>query len=223
MITMGSVITAMITPFDANGRVDLDGAAELARWLVEQGNDALLVTGTTGEANTLNDDEQAKVWRTVRAAVEVPLMAGCGTNDTDHSTHLVRLAERSGMDCALIVTPYYNRPSQAGIDAHFRAVEKTICHGGAIMSDLQRYFEKRKKNDPDFSANYEYEYEQFKIGVLLRELRLKEGMTQEELAQKLKTKKSVISRMENHAEDVRLSTLEKVAGAFGKKVHITIE
>ena len=91
------------------------------------------------------------------------------------------------------------------------------------MSDLQRYIEKRKKNDPDFAANYEYEYEQFKIGVLLRELRLKEGMTQEELAQKLETKKSVISRMENHAEDVRLSTLEKVAGAFGKKVHITIE
>ena len=91
------------------------------------------------------------------------------------------------------------------------------------MSDLQRYIEKRKKNDPDFAANYEYEYAQFKIGVLLRELRLKEGMTQEELAQKLQTKKSVISRMENHAEDVRLSTLEKVAGAFGKKVHITIE
>ena len=91
------------------------------------------------------------------------------------------------------------------------------------MSDLQSYIKKRKKNDLDFAANYEYEYEQFKIGVLLRELRLKEGMTQEELAQKLKTKKSVISRMENHAEDVRLSTLEKVAGAFGKKVHITIE
>ena len=91
------------------------------------------------------------------------------------------------------------------------------------MSDLQRYIKQRKKNDPAFAANYEYEYEQFKIGFLLRELRLKEGMTQEELAQKLKTKKSVISRMENHAEDVRLSTLEKVAGAFGKKVHITIE
>ncbi len=91
------------------------------------------------------------------------------------------------------------------------------------MSDLQRYIEKRKKSDPDFAANYEYAYEQFKIGVILRELRLNEGMTQEELAQKLQTKKSVISRMENHAEDVRLSTLEKVARAFGKKVHITIE
>ena len=91
------------------------------------------------------------------------------------------------------------------------------------MSDLQSFIEKRKKDDPNFATNYEDEYQQFKIGVLLRELRLKEGMTQEELAQKLKTKKSVISRMENHAEDVRLSTLEKVAGAFGKKVHITIE
>ena len=82
------------------------------------------------------------------------------------------------------------------------------------MNDLQRYIEKRKKRDPEFAANYEQEYEQFKIGVLLRELRLKEGMTQEELAQRLKTKKSVISRMENHAKDVRLSTLEKVAEAF---------
>ena len=91
------------------------------------------------------------------------------------------------------------------------------------MSDLQKYIKKRKKADPNFAADYEHEYQQFKIGVLLRELRLKEGMTQEALAQKLKTKKSVISRMENHAEDVRLSTLEKVAGAFGKKVHITIE
>ena len=91
------------------------------------------------------------------------------------------------------------------------------------MSDLERYIEKRKKSDRDFAANYEYEYEQFKIGVLLRELRLKEGLTQEELAQKLQTKKSVISRMENHAEDVRLSTLEKVAEAFGKKVRISIE
>ena len=89
------------------------------------------------------------------------------------------------------------------------------------MNDLQRYIEKRRKNDPHFAANYEYEH--FKIGVLLRELRLKEGMTQEELAQKLQTKKSVISRMENHAEDVRLSTVEKVAGTFGKKVHIAMK
>jgi len=82
MARFGSVITAMITPFDDDGRVDLMGAAALAEWLVEQGNDALVVTGSTGEASMLSDDEQVEVWRAVRAAVDVPLIAGSGTNDT---------------------------------------------------------------------------------------------------------------------------------------------
>ncbi len=91
------------------------------------------------------------------------------------------------------------------------------------MSDVHNYTERRKKRDPEFAAGYEQGYQQFRIGVLLRELRLHEGMTQEELAKRLGTKKSVISRMENHAEDVRLSTLERVAEVFGRKLHIAIE
>lgn len=112
----------MVTPFDDQGRVDLPGAARLAEWLVEQGNDALVITGTTGEGNTLTDEEQVAVWKAVRGSVPVPLIAGCGTNDTEHTVRLTALAESSGMDCALIVTPYYNRPSQLGIEAHFRTV-----------------------------------------------------------------------------------------------------
>jgi 4-hydroxy-tetrahydrodipicolinate synthase len=120
MSGFGSVITAMVTPFDDEGEVDHDGAAELARWLVEQGNDALVVTGTTGEAACLTDDEQVAVWRTVRAAVDVPVIAGSGTNDTRHAAELTGRAKETGVDAVLVVTPYYNRPSQAGIEAHFR-------------------------------------------------------------------------------------------------------
>jgi 4-hydroxy-tetrahydrodipicolinate synthase len=122
MARFGPVMTAMVTPFDGSGRVDLDGAASLASWLVEQGNDGLVVTGTTGEASTLTDDEQVEVWRAVRAAVDVPLIAGSGTNDTRHAAELTAQADDARMDGVLLVTPYYNRPSQAGIEAHFRHV-----------------------------------------------------------------------------------------------------
>ena len=122
MTRFGRVITAMVTPFTESGDLDLDGAAALAQWLVAQGNDALVLTGTTGEAACLTDEEQVAVWHTVRAAVDVPLIAGSGTNDTRHAGELTSRAAGAGMDAVLIVTPYYNRPSQAGIEAHFRHV-----------------------------------------------------------------------------------------------------
>ena len=122
MSRFGSVITAMITPFSADGALDHEGAAELARWLVAQGNDALVLSGTTGEAACLTDEEQIALWQTVRAAVDVPLIAGSGTNDTRHAAELTSAASGAGMDAVLIVTPYYNRPSQAGIEAHFHHV-----------------------------------------------------------------------------------------------------
>jgi 4-hydroxy-tetrahydrodipicolinate synthase len=122
MSRFGSVITAMVTPFSADGELDYEGAAELARWLVAQGNDALVLSGTTGEAACLTDEEQIALWRSVRAAVDVPLIAGSGTNDTRHAAELTSAAADAGMNAVLIVTPYYNRPSQAGIEAHFRYV-----------------------------------------------------------------------------------------------------
>jgi 4-hydroxy-tetrahydrodipicolinate synthase len=122
MPRFGPVLTAMVTPMTEDGAVDLDGAATLAAWLVAHGNDGLVVTGTTGEASMLTDDEQVAVWRAVRDAVDVPLIAGSGTNDTAHAAHLTSLAAGAGIDAVLLVTPYYNRPSQAGIEAHFRHV-----------------------------------------------------------------------------------------------------
>ncbi|MEX1217134.1 MAG: 4-hydroxy-tetrahydrodipicolinate synthase [Acidimicrobiales bacterium] len=122
MARFGSVITAMVTPFTVDGELDHEGAAELARWLVAQGNEALVLSGTTGEAACLTDTEQVALWRTVRGAVDVPLIAGSGTNDTRHAAELTSAAADAGMDAVLIVTPYYNRPSQAGIEAHFHHV-----------------------------------------------------------------------------------------------------
>lgn len=118
----GRVLTAMVTPFTDDGDLDLPGAAELAGWLVAHGNDGLVLAGTTGEAPTLSDDEQVELWRVVREAIHVPLVAGTGSNDTRHACMMTERAAEVGMDAALVVTPYYNRPSQAGLDAHFRTV-----------------------------------------------------------------------------------------------------
>lgn len=118
----GSVLTAMVTPFDGEGRVDVDTTVRLARWLVERGNDGLVVTGTTGESPVLTDDEKIDQWRAVAEAVTVPVIAGTGTYDTAHSIELTKAAESAGVAAILAVCPYYNRPSQAGIDAHFRAI-----------------------------------------------------------------------------------------------------
>ena len=90
------------------------------------------------------------------------------------------------------------------------------------MSDIKRYIKARKKRDKKFAKGFEEGYEQFKIGVMLRQAREAEGLTQDELAKRLKTKKTAISRIENHAADIKLSTLERVASALGKRLHIHI-
>jgi 4-hydroxy-tetrahydrodipicolinate synthase len=118
----GRVLTAMVTPFDADGGLDLDAASVLARWLEAGGNDGLVVAGTTGEAPTLSDDEKLSLWAAVAEAVTIPVVAGTGTNDTAHSVHLTREASKLGVAGILAVGPYYNRPSQAGLEGHFRAV-----------------------------------------------------------------------------------------------------
>ncbi len=117
----GTVLTAMITPFDDNGALDLDMAQRVARWLVDHGNDGLVVAGTTGEAPTLNDAERLDLIKAVAEAVTVPVVAGTGTNDTPHSIGLTTQAAPLGAAGVLIVGPYYNRPPQAGIEAHIRA------------------------------------------------------------------------------------------------------
>jgi 4-hydroxy-tetrahydrodipicolinate synthase len=118
----GSLATAMVTPFDDAGALDLDAAATVARWLQDQGTEALVVAGTTGEAPTLSDAEKLDLWAAVAQAVTIPVIAGAGTNDTAHSVRLAGQVAGTGASGVLAVGPYYNRPSQAGIEAHFRAL-----------------------------------------------------------------------------------------------------
>ena len=122
MPRFGQVITAMVTPFAKDGSLNLDGAKRLARWLQDNGNDGLVIAGTTGEAPVLTDDERLSLFKAVVEAVTIPVIAGTGTNDTAHSIHMTKEASKLGVAGILAVTPYYNRPSQAGIDAHMRAV-----------------------------------------------------------------------------------------------------
>ena len=118
----GAVLTAMVTPFDGRGALDVDGAVALARWLVAHGSDGLVLAGTTGESPVLSDDEKVSLWEAVAADVTVPVIAGSGSNDTAHSVALTRRAAEVGVAGILAVTPYYNRPPQSGLDGHFRAV-----------------------------------------------------------------------------------------------------
>ncbi len=122
MARFGEVLTAMVTPFTPNGDLDLDGAVKLAKWLVAQGNDGLVVAGTTGEASTLTDEEQFSLVEAVSSAVTVPVIAGAGSNDTRHAIELTAGMKARGAAAVLSVTPDYNRPGQSGIEAHFRAV-----------------------------------------------------------------------------------------------------
>jgi 4-hydroxy-tetrahydrodipicolinate synthase len=121
---LGEVLTATVTPFDADGRVDLDRYQELCAFLVDNGSDGVVVNGTTGEASTLSEDERRGL---IEAALEAigdraTVVAGTGTNSTEHSIELTRQAEEAGAHAVLVVTPYYNKPPQRGIVEHFKAV-----------------------------------------------------------------------------------------------------
>ncbi|SDR00578.1 4-hydroxy-tetrahydrodipicolinate synthase [Thermostaphylospora chromogena] len=121
----GRMLTAMVTPFTADGEVDYDGVRRLAAYLVdEQRNDGLVVSGTTGESPTTSDEEKDRILRAVIETVgdRATVVAGVGTNDTRHSVELARAAERAGADGLLVVTPYYNKPPQEGLYRHFTAV-----------------------------------------------------------------------------------------------------
>ena len=119
----GPILTAAVTPFDADLRVDEGAAASLFRHLLAHGSDGLVVAGTTGEASTLTDDEKLALVRiAVAEAAGAPVVAGTGSNDTAHSVHLTREAAALGATAALVVTPYYNRPPRAGIIGHVAAI-----------------------------------------------------------------------------------------------------
>lgn len=126
MARFGRVLTAMATPFAADGALDLDGAATLARWLVDHGNDGVVVAGTTGESPTLTAAEHLDLIRTVREAIpDAVVIGGAGSNDTTHAMAMTKTATDMGVDGILSVTPYYNKPSQAGLLAHWAAIAES--------------------------------------------------------------------------------------------------
>ena len=125
MSKLGTVITAMVTPFSEDGRsIDEVGASKLLEHLIENGSDGVVIAGTTGEAPTLSDDEQVSLVELAvsQAAGRLTIIAGAGSNDTRHAVHLSERVAAAGADAILSVTPYYNRPEQRGIHAHFEAV-----------------------------------------------------------------------------------------------------
>ncbi|MGI8926082.1 MAG: 4-hydroxy-tetrahydrodipicolinate synthase [Tepidiformaceae bacterium] len=127
MPELGRLLTAMVTPYALDGTVDHEHARRLAAHLVRAGNHGVVITGTTGESPLLTDDEKARLWEEVKQELGPgsTMVAGSGTNDTRHSIHLTRLAERAGADAALAVVPYYLKPPQEGIYQHFRAIAES--------------------------------------------------------------------------------------------------
>ena len=123
-VPFGRMITAMVTPFDKDGAIDWDGVATLANHLADHGHDAIAVNGTTGEAPTTKTSEKLEIIRVVKAAVgdRVKVLTGAGDNETSYTVDQAKRCAEVGADGLLIVTPYYNKPPQAGIEAHFKAV-----------------------------------------------------------------------------------------------------
>ena len=120
----GRLSTAMVTPFKRDLSIDWDGVSTLAQHLLSTGHDAIVVNGTTGEAPTTSDDEKDQIIKVVKEAVagKAKVVAGAGNNETTHSVEQALRAQKAGADGLLVVTPYYNKPPQAGIEAHFRAI-----------------------------------------------------------------------------------------------------
>ena len=132
---IGRLLTAMVTPFKEDGKVDYDGAAALAQMLVADGSDGVVVSGTTGESPSLTDGEKIELVKTVKDAIPGKnVVAGTGSNDTHHSVELSRLAMKAGADALLAVVPYYNKPPQEGMYQHFKAISE---EGPTIMYNIQ--------------------------------------------------------------------------------------
>jgi 4-hydroxy-tetrahydrodipicolinate synthase len=138
MARLSGVITAMVTPFAEDGSLDLDSARRLALHLVENGSHGLVVAGTTGEAPTLSDDEKLGLLEAVLDEVgeRAAVIAGTGSNDTRHSVELTRRASEAGAHAVLVVTPYYNKPSRAGLRAHFHAVAEAAGRTPMILYNI---------------------------------------------------------------------------------------
>lgn len=128
MADFGEVMTAMITPFDKEYNIDWKSVDVIMDYLIENGTDSFLITGTTGESPTLSDREKIELFRFAKKKLKnnIPLIAGTGSNDTRHTIELSKAAQEEGADCVLIVTPYYNKPTQSGLLNHYRQIAESI-------------------------------------------------------------------------------------------------
>ncbi len=126
-LPFGRIITAMITPFKEDGEINYDKAAELADFLSENGSDAIVLGGTTGESPTLSDDEKLNLFSRIKKTIggKIKIIAGTGSNSTEHSIFLTKEAEKCGVDGIMLVVPYYNKPSQEGLYRHFAAIAES--------------------------------------------------------------------------------------------------
>jgi 4-hydroxy-tetrahydrodipicolinate synthase len=127
LVCFGKVVTAMVTPFDNKGNIDLAKTTQLVNYLLENGTDSLVVAGTTGESPTLTTEEKVALFRHVVSVVNgrVPVIAGTGSNNTRASIELTKKAEEAGVDAVMIVAPYYNKPNQEGLYQHFKAIAES--------------------------------------------------------------------------------------------------
>lgn len=164
----GGILTAMVTPFDAQGRVDEGAFVRLLHHLLEHGSDGVVVAGSTGEGATLTDEEKRRLWDlAVREAGGAPVVAGTGTYDTAHSVHLTEQATEAGVDAVLVVTPYYNKPNERGLRAHFEAVAAATDRDVILYNipsrsvvDMSNDFMRSLAEIPNVTAVKQARYEQ---------------------------------------------------------------
>lgn len=130
----GRILPAMVTPMKADGTVDFEAAQSLAKQLVADGADGLVVNGTTGESPVTHMEEKVELVRAVKEVVDVPVISGAGSNDTAHTVRMVEQTQEAGADAVLVVMPYYSRPSQDGVVGHYKAVDSVAERRSSYMT-----------------------------------------------------------------------------------------
>jgi 4-hydroxy-tetrahydrodipicolinate synthase len=166
-VTLGGVLTAMVTPFQANGELNEERAAELIRHLLDNGSDGVVLAATTGESPTLSDEEMVRLWELgVEEAGDATVVAGAGSNDTRHAVELTEKATEAGVDAILSVTPYYNKPNRRGLIEHYRAVaaatdKPIILYNipSRVVIDLPNDFLRELAEVPNVAAVKQARYE----------------------------------------------------------------
>jgi len=176
---LGTILTAMVTPLNGDDALDLEEAQRLARWLIERGNDGLVVAGSTGEGQTLDAGERAALWRSVKEAVgdRAMVIANAGSSSTRESVDTIKAAQRAGADAILAVVPYYNKPTQSGMLAHFGALAQATSlpiviyniPGRTAANMLPETLLELARRHPNICGVKESSGDLKQIGVILRD------------------------------------------------------